>query len=96
MERLEELRRRLDDLDEQLVEVLAQRLNVCREVAAVKAAEHIPMMQSARVAEVKRRAARNGRARGLGEAFVAALYDLVVAEACRIEDEILAARRDPE
>jgi chorismate mutase len=89
MEKLEQLRRRLDKLDEELLDVLARRFEVCREVAAHKAAAQIPMMQPARVAEVKRRAVCNGESRGLGKEFMAALYDLVIAEACRIEDLIL-------
>ena len=93
MERLEELRARLDELDERLLDVLARRFDVCREVAAHKAEAQIPMMQPARVAEVKRRAVQNGESRGLAGGFMAALYELVIAEACRIEDEILAAAR---
>ena len=89
MERLEELRSRLDDLDERLLEVLARRFDVCREVALHKAEANIPMMQPGRVSEVKRRAVRNGQSRGLAEGFTVALYELVIAEACRIEDEIL-------
>lgn len=96
MERLAELRSILDRLDAELLEVLAARFDVCREVAAYKATAQIPMMQPARVAEVKRRAAENGQARGIDGSFMAALYELIIAEACRIEDEILeVARRDP-
>jgi chorismate mutase len=91
MERLEEFRRQLDELDGQLLDLLARRFDVCRQVAALKAEEQIPMMQPARVAEVKRRAVERGRSRGLAEAFVTALYDLVIAEACRIEDVLLEA-----
>jgi chorismate mutase-like protein len=91
MERLEEFRRQLDELDERLLDVLARRFDVCREVAGHKAEVQIPMMQPARVAEVKRRAVERGRSRGLSEGFVTALYELVIAEACRIEDELLAA-----
>lgn len=93
MERLDEFRRQLDELDERLLEVLARRFDVCREVAAHKAEAQIPMMQPARVAEVKRRAVERGRSAGLAEAFVTALYELVIAEACRIEDELLGAAR---
>jgi len=91
MDELQEFRARIDDLDGRLLDVLARRFEVCREIAAHKGAAHVPMMQPGRVAEVKRRAIENGRARGLAEAFLASLYDLVIAEACRIEDEILGA-----
>jgi len=51
------------------------------------------MMQTARVQEVKQRAAEKGCARGLREVFVTALYDLIIDEACQIEDEIIDGQR---
>jgi len=91
MDELQAFRARIDELDERLLDLLAQRFEVCREIAAHKAAARIPIMQPGRVAEVKRKAIENGRSRGLAESFMAALYDLVIAQACRIEDEILKA-----
>lgn len=76
-------------MDEQIVSLLARRFAICREVAAYKSEAGIPMMQTGRVNEVKRRAAERGRAQGLSERFVTSLYDLIIDEACRIEDEII-------
>ena len=45
MERLSILRKELDELDQQLMDVLARRFEICREVARYKAAMNIPMMQ---------------------------------------------------
>jgi chorismate mutase len=94
MEKLTEFRRQLDEMDEQLVTLLARRLNICREVAAYKIEAQIPMMQHARVKEVIQRAAQNGKSKGLSESFVAALYTLIIDEACRIEDEIIESARE--
>jgi chorismate mutase len=52
------------------------------------------MMQHARVKEVIQRAAQNGKSKGLSESFVAALYTLIIDEACRIEDEIIESARE--
>ena len=69
MEELLTFRKELDELDEQLMSILARRFAVCRQVAEYKAATSIPMMQPARVAEVKRRAAARagGEQRATGE-----------------------------
>ncbi len=88
-EALLEYRRELDRLDDQILEVLSRRLAICREVASHKVEAGIPMMQTNRVAEVKARAVTQGKNRGLSESFVLSLFEIVIEEACRIEDEII-------
>jgi chorismate mutase-like protein len=89
MERLLILRKELDELDERLMDVLARRFAVCREVARYKAAMDIPMMQPARVTEVKRRAGERALSAGLDEQFGLKLYELIIAEACSLEDRVI-------
>ena len=93
MDKLQLWRAELDTLDDQIVSLFSRRFAICREVADYKKEAGIPMMQSARVQEVKQRAAERGRARGLREAFVTALYDLIIDEACQLEDEIIDGQR---
>lgn len=52
MSALTELRARIDQLDRRLVEVLAERLSVCTEVARVKEGTDTPVIQPARVRDV--------------------------------------------
>jgi 4-amino-4-deoxychorismate mutase len=89
MEKLQLWRDELDQLDDQIISLFSRRYAICREVAAYKKETGIPMMQTGRVNEVKKRAAEKGRVRGLREVFVTALYDLIIDEACQIEDEII-------
>src|SRR5215213_1088565 len=89
MDKLQLWREELDVLDDQIISLFSRRYAICREVAAYKKETGIPMMQTGRVNEVKKRAAEKGRARGLREVFVTALYDLIIDEACEIEDEII-------
>jgi 4-amino-4-deoxychorismate mutase len=93
MEELSEFRRQLDVLDEELMRLLSRRFHICRAVAEYKASADIPMMQSARVAEVKQRALGRATDGGVGQKFTSDLYDLIISEACRIEDEIIAKRK---
>ena len=55
--RLEALRRQLDEVDAQLMEQLRRRMQLCDEVGALKARHRLPIEQTAREAEVLRRAA---------------------------------------
>src|ERR1017187_1123059 len=91
-EKLRQFRRELDELDDQILELLSRRLGICREVALYKAEAGIAMMQADRVTQVKVRAVAEGKTRGLNENFVLSLYEIVITEACRIEDEIIGAR----
>lgn len=96
MEQLLQFRKELDELDRRLMETLAERFAVCRQVAEYKAERQIPMMQPARVLEVKKRAAERALAAGLTERFGLELYDLIISEACRLEDEIIEAAVSPQ
>jgi chorismate mutase-like protein len=89
MEELPKFRKELDELDRRLIDTLAQRFAVCRQVAGYKAEHQIPMMQPGRVLDVKTRAAQRAVSAGLTERFALELYDLIILEACRMEDEII-------
>ena len=43
------LRQRIDELDRQLLDVLAERLNICHEVARIKEHSDTPIIQPDRV-----------------------------------------------
>jgi chorismate mutase-like protein len=89
-EALAALRERIDRVDEQLMNALEERTAICREVAALKAAQDIPMMQPDRVAAVEARWAELAAARGLDEDFARSLARAVVAESCRVEGVMLS------
>ncbi|PRY45182.1 chorismate mutase [Umezawaea tangerina] len=89
MEILRSFRERIESLDEQLAVLIADRLAVCSEVALVKKAEGIPMMQPDRVAAVRAAYADRGRALGVSPEFMSELASLLISEACRLEDEII-------
>ncbi|MCA6221499.1 chorismate mutase [Photorhabdus antumapuensis] len=86
MNALTEFRKKINDLDHKLVAILAKRLDICREVAIYKLGNSVPVMQPNRVLEVKRRNSEIGRDLGLNPEFVMELYDLVIKEACRLEE----------
>lgn len=86
---LASFRERIDRVDEQLLSALAERIAICREVADCKRAEGIAMMQPDRVAAVEERWAELATARGLDAGFARSLAQAVIAEGCRVEDEII-------
>lgn len=91
-------RTRLDEIDAQLVDLLGERFQICREVAVHKAENGIPMMQPGRVGIVRARYLQHGSEVDLPTDFTAAFFDLMIDATCRAEDELMerlaAERRD--
>jgi chorismate mutase-like protein len=85
-EGLAALRTKLDDIDAMLLEQLRDRINCCLEIAAHKRLHGVAMMQPQRIAVVQERAARYGAEHGIDGDFLLRLYDLIIAETCRVED----------
>jgi chorismate mutase len=93
MNGLEPFRRRLDELDEQIVRLLGERFATCREIAQYKRENEIPMMQPTRVVEVRERYLSRGAESDIPSEFTAALFDLLIAATCKMEDELIDAPR---
>lgn len=89
--RLNALRRELDAIDGRLRECIRERIDVCARVAHVKREFDIPMMQPGRVGVVQQRARAYAREHGMSEEFLHSVYELLIAEACRVEDIIIDA-----
>ena len=88
-QKLAELRRELDGIDEVLRAAIRDRIDVCVRVAHVKREHAIPMMQPGRVGLVTERAREFASANGLSPDFLEDLYRSMIAEACRVEDSII-------
>jgi len=89
MNGLEPFRERLDELDEQIIELLGRRFHVCREIADHKRENGIPMMQPGRVEVVRERYAVRGALAGMPGGFGERLFELLIAATCQMEDELI-------
>ncbi|MEA2778468.1 MAG: 4-amino-4-deoxychorismate mutase [Rhodospirillaceae bacterium] len=90
MSDLEELRRRIDAIDDRIVALLSERFAVVRDVAAYKAPRNIPAMIPERIDEVRERCAAQGAELGIDPDFLRVLYSLIIDEACQMEEKLLA------
>ncbi len=82
-------RARLDEIDAQLVDLLGERFQICREVAVHKSEHEIQMMQPGRVEVVRARYLQHGAEVDLPDDFTASLFDLLIDATCRAEDELM-------
>ena len=87
-DQLEEYRKEIDTLDVELIDVLSRRIEVVRKVGELKAGTDISVVQPARAHAVKNRAAEMGVSKGLDEAFVRKIYDVMIDHAHALEHEI--------
>ncbi|HJZ35380.1 MAG TPA: chorismate mutase [Solirubrobacterales bacterium] len=82
-------RARLDQIDAQLVDLLGERFQICREVAVHKSENDIDMMQPGRVEIVRARYLQHGSEVDLPADFTAGFFDLMIDATCRAEDELM-------
>ena len=87
---LEPFRRRLDALDGEIVRLLGERFDICREIAGYKLANGVAMMQPGRVAQVRARYLGRGAAAQLPADFTGELFELLIAATCKLEDALMA------
>jgi chorismate mutase len=88
---LDPFRRRLDELDDEITRLLGERFATCREIATLKRTSGIPMLQPERVTEVRERYVTRGAELALPPDFTAALFELLIAATCRMEDALIGA-----
>jgi chorismate mutase len=91
---LEALRVELDRVDRALLDGVRDRLALCTRVAELKQRHDIAVLQPGRMQLVQRRARDYADHHGLSTEFVRELYDLLIGEACRVEDLIVGDREN--
>lgn len=88
MEILKPYRKRIDDLDDRIIDLLVERTGIIREVGLLKYNEDIPATLPDRVAEVRERAAARAEAKGLAPDLIRRLYTILIEYSCNLEDVI--------
>ena len=82
---LDDLRTRIDQLDSALIAIVAERLAVCREVAALKEGTNTPVIQPARVRDVVITRRQQAIEAGVDPDFAEQLFRVLLTETHRIE-----------
>jgi chorismate mutase-like protein len=90
---LQALRERIDRLDSALVDIVAERLAVCRDVAAVKQQGDAPIIQPDRVRDVVTSRRQLAIEAGVDPDFIEQLFRVLLTETHRIE--VAGQRPDP-
>jgi chorismate mutase len=85
LNKLEELRHEIDKIDDDLVDKLAQRMNVAAKIGQYKKQNQVTILQMERWKKILRRVEKSSLSLGMNTAFVRSLYNLIHEESIRIQ-----------
>ena len=86
---LGELRSQIDLFDDQLLELLEQRMYVAETIGKYKKDNNITILQSSRWEEIITKAIRKGESKGLSEEFVSQMFKAVHQESINHQNRIM-------
>jgi chorismate mutase/prephenate dehydratase len=93
---LSELRRRLDEVDRALVDLLARRQAIVADVARVKLSGSAHLRDTRREEDLLTRIVEHARAQGLDAYFVTRVFREIMSHSLRSQQERLADRDNPD
>jgi chorismate mutase len=88
-EGIQQLRKQIDEQDNQIMDILAKRMRVCREIGEYKKANNMTVLQASRYNEILAKRGAQGSLCGLGAEFVAHVFESIHEESVRQQMEII-------
>lgn len=88
-ESITQLRQQIDEFDNDLMDVLAKRMRVCREIGQYKKEHNMTILQAARYNEILEKRGAQGALCGMDSEFVAKVFELIHEESVRQQMEII-------
>lgn len=83
------LRKQIDELDNQLMDLMAKRMRVCREIGQYKKEHNMTVLQTARYSEILEKRGAQGALCGMDAQFVAKVFESIHEESVRQQIEII-------
>ncbi len=88
-ENLTELRRQIDEIDNQLLEILAKRMRVSREIGQYKKEHNMPILQTVRYDEILLKRIAMAQSMGMDGDFMKTILEAIHEESIRQQVEVL-------
>lgn len=85
--KLEIIRKKIDRLDEKILELLARRFSLAKEAGLEKSKKGIPLKDQKREKEIIAKLLRKNLKVKISSAFLAELFTLIIEESKRIQNE---------
>lgn len=88
-ENLSNLRRQIDELDDNLLEILSKRMRVAREIGLYKKEKNMTILQTSRYDEILKQRIAQGEGMNLSEDFVVNVLKRIHEESIRHQEEVM-------
>lgn len=86
---LDRFRTKIDGLDQKLIEVLAERMDIVRQIGEFKLTNNITILQSTRWNQIVEERIATARALGLGDSIMKEILDQIHQESIRQQTEVM-------
>ena len=87
---IDQLRSRIDYIDEDLLKEFGARMDVSRLIGAYKRDHNVAILQAVRWDEVMEGMKEKARAYGLSDKFIGDVFNAIHEESIRIQNEVLS------
>ena len=88
-EGIHDLRKQIDELDNNLMELLSKRMRVCREIGQYKKEHNMTVLQTSRYNEILDKRGAQGSLCGMDPAFIKEVFEAIHEESVRQQMEII-------
>jgi chorismate mutase len=88
-ENLTELRGQIDEIDNELLSILARRMRVSREIGRYKKEHNMPVLQTSRYDEILGKRISNAEKMGMGTDFMKTMLETIHEESIRQQIEVI-------
>ncbi len=88
-ENINALRKQIDEIDMSILEILAKRMRISREIGQYKKEHDMPILQSQRYDEIISKRVADGKSMSMGEEFLNTVFEAIHEESVRQQVEVM-------
>jgi chorismate mutase len=88
-ESLEDLRKQIDEIDNQLFEIIAKRMRISKEIGTYKKEHNMTVLQTARYEDIINKRVAIGERLNMSANFTKAIVEAIHEESVRIQMDIM-------
>lgn len=85
---LEEFRKKIDETDYRLLDILSERMSIISDLAEYKKYHKIPIIDTSREGEVIKDRKRKAKAKSLSDDFIEKIFDDILRESKKVQRDI--------
>lgn len=93
MDKLTEERKRIDETDRLLIDIIAERMNISRRIGEYKSEYGIDIIQPERYTAMLKQRIEQGKNLKIDERFISSLFDLIHEESQKVQTAVINSKK---